>query len=86
MTTIARCVDDKMQQRCNDNKTMGTVRPAGRIQHCRHRSSRHIGVGVKGSQGGGIRRKSWGSIACTTHGGVRVTVFFLTTRCGWFNA
>ncbi len=86
MTTIARCVDVEMRRRRNDDETMGTVRPAGQIRRCRHRSSRRIGVGVEGSQGGGIGRESWGSIARTTHGGVRVTVFFLTTRCGWFNA
>ncbi len=86
MTTIAHCVDNEMRQRCNDDKTMGTVWPARQIRRPRHRSSRSIGVGVKGSQEGGIGRESWGSIARTTHGGVRVTVFFSTRQCGWFNA
>ena len=29
MTTIARCVDDDVRQKCNDDETMGTIRPAG---------------------------------------------------------
>ena len=49
--TIGRCVDDKMQQ-CNDNETMGTAQPAGRIRRLRQRVVGRIGVGVKGSQGG----------------------------------
>ncbi len=68
MTTIARCVDDKMQRRCNNDETMGTAQPAGRIRRRRHHSSRRIGVGVKWSQGGGVGRESWGRIARTTHG------------------
>ncbi len=52
MTTIARCVDDEMRRRCNDDETMGTAQPAGGIRRRRHHSSRRIGVGVKGSQGG----------------------------------
>ncbi len=53
MTTIARCVDDEMRRRCNDDKTMGTAQPAGRIRRRRHHRSRRIGVGEMGSQGGG---------------------------------
>ncbi len=52
MTTIARCIDNEMQQRCNDDETMGTAQPAGRIRRRPHHSSCRIGVGVKGSQGG----------------------------------
>ncbi len=55
MTTIARCIDDKMRRRCNDYDTMGTAQPAGWIRRRRHHSSRRKGVGVKGSQGGGRR-------------------------------
>ncbi len=50
---------------------MGTrIRPR---QHC---VVGRIGVGNEGGQGGGVGRESWGSIAYTTHGGVKVTVFF----------
>ncbi len=52
MTTIAHCVNNKMQRRCNNDKTMGTAQPAERIRRRRHHSSRRIGVGVKGSPGG----------------------------------
>ncbi len=81
MTTIAPRADDKMQRQCNDDETMGTAEPAGRIRRRQHRFVGRIGVGNEGGQGGGARRESWGSIAYTTHGGVRVTGFFLTTRC-----
>ena len=60
MTTIARCVDDEMRRRRNDDKTMGTAQPAGRIRRRRHHSSRRRGVGVKGSQGGGCREGELG--------------------------
>ncbi len=86
MTTIARWVNDKMGRQCNDDKTMGTALPAGRIQRRQHCVVGRIGVGNEGGQGGGAGRESWGSIAHTTHGGVRVTVFFLTTRCACLHA
>ncbi len=76
MTTIARCVDNKMRRQRNGDETMGTAQPAGWIRRCQHHSSRRIGVGVKGSQGGGVGRESWRRIARTTHGGVRVNGFF----------
>jgi hypothetical protein len=82
MTTIGRCVEDKMRQQRNDDEKMGTAQPAGRIRRRRCNGSCRIGVGVKGSQEGGIGRKSWGSIAYQTHGGVRVTEFFFgDTTC-----
>ncbi len=56
MTTIARFVDNEMRRRHNDDKTMGTAQPAGQIRRRRHHISRRIGVGVKGSQGGGVGR------------------------------
>ncbi len=86
MTTIARCVDNEMRRRHNDDETMGTAQPTGRIRRRRHHSSRRIGVAIKGSQGGGVERESWGRIAHTTHGGVRVTGFFSTTRCACLHA
>ncbi len=86
MTTIARWVDDEMRRRRNNDETMGTAQPAGRIQCRRHHSSRRIGVGVKGSQGGGVGRESWGRIARTTHGRVRVTGFFPMMRCACLHA
>jgi hypothetical protein len=58
---------------------MGTAQPAGWIQRRQHRVVGCIGVGNEGGQGGGAGRESWGSIAYTTHGGVRVTGFFLTS-------
>ena len=58
MTTIARLVDDDVRRRRNDDETMGTVRPAGRIRRRRRNSARRIGVGVEGSQGGGVGRES----------------------------
>jgi hypothetical protein len=60
MTTIGRRVDDKMRQRCNNNETMGTAQPARWIRRRRCNGSRRIGVGVKGSQGGGVGRESRG--------------------------
>ncbi len=86
MTTIARCANDEMRRRRNDDQTMGTAQPTGRIRRRRHHSSRRIGVGVKGSQGGGVGRESLGRIARTTHGGVRVTGFFSTTLCACLHA
>ncbi len=86
MTTIARRVDNEMQRRRNDDKMIGTAQPAGRIQFRQHRVVGRIGVGNEGGQGGGAERESWGSIAYTTHGGVRVTGFFLTTRCACLHA
>ena len=53
MTTIGRRVDDKMRRRRKDDETMGTAQPAGWIRRRRCNGSRRIGVGVKGSQGGG---------------------------------
>ena len=43
-------------------------------------------LAMRGGRGGGIGRESWGSIAYTTHGGVRVTGFFSTTRCACLHA
>ena len=86
MTTIAHCVDDEMRRRRNDDETMGTVRPAGRILRCQHYIIGHMGVGDEGRQGRGIGRESWGSFAYTTHRGVGVTEFFLTTRCACLHA
>ncbi len=76
MTTIARRVNDGMQQRCNDDKLLGTAQPALWVQRRQHHVVGRIGVGNEGGQGGGTRRESWGSIANTTHGGVRDTGFF----------
>ncbi len=86
MTTIARRVDDEMRRRRNDDETMGTAQPAGRIRRRQHRVFGRIGVGNEGEQGRGAGRESWGSIAYTTHGGVRVTGFFSTTRCACLHA
>ena len=58
MTTIGCRVDDKMLRRRNDDETMGTAQPAGRIQRRRHRGVGLIGVGDKGRQGGGVGRES----------------------------
>ena len=55
MTTIGCRVDDKMRQRRNDDETMGTAQPAGRIQRRRHRVVGLRGVGDKGRLGGGHR-------------------------------
>ncbi len=52
MTTIAHCIDDEMRRRRNDDEMIGTAQPAGWIRRCRHDSSRRIGVGIMGSQGG----------------------------------
>ena len=52
MTTIARCIDDEMRRRRDDDETMGTVRPAGRIRRRRHRVVGRIGVDNEGGQGG----------------------------------
>ncbi len=76
MTTIARRVDDDVRRQRNDDKTMGTVRPAGLIWRRRRNGSRPIGVGNEGRQGGGIGRESWGRIVRTNHHGVRVTGFY----------
>ncbi len=48
MTTIARCIYDEMQQRRNDDDTMGTAQPAGRIQRRQQRVVGHISVGNEG--------------------------------------
>ena len=48
MTTIGRRVDNKMRRRRNDDETMGTAQPAGRIRRRRHRVVGPIGVGNKG--------------------------------------
>ncbi len=53
MTTIAHRVNDEMQRRCNEDKTMGTAQPAGRIQRRQHHIVGRIGVGNEGRQGGG---------------------------------
>ncbi len=71
MTTIVRRVDNEMRWQRNDDKTMGTAQPAGWIRCHQHRVVGCIGVGNEGGQGGGDGRESWGSIAYTTHGGVR---------------
>ena len=76
MTTIARRVDDDVRRGRNDDKTMATVRLAGRIRRHRRNGSRPIGVGDEGRQGGGVGRESWGRIVRTNHRGVRVTGFF----------
>jgi hypothetical protein len=61
---------------------MGTAQPAGRIRRRQHRVVGRIGVGNEGGQGGGTERESWGSIAYTTHGGIRVPrVFFDDAMC-----
>ena len=60
MTTIGRRVDNKMRRRRNDDETMGTAQPAGRIRRRRHRVVGPIGVGDEGRQGGGVGRESWG--------------------------
>jgi hypothetical protein len=77
MTTIARCVDDDVRRRRNDDETMGAVLPAGRIRRRRRNRNRLIGVGNEEGQGRGIRRESWRSILYTTHCVVRVMGFFL---------
>ncbi len=86
MTTIAHCVDNEMQRQCNDDKTMGTAQPAGWIRRHQDRVVGRIGVGNEEGQGGGAGRESWGSIAYTTHGGVKVTGFFSTTQCACLHA
>jgi hypothetical protein len=48
MTTIGRRVDNKMQRRRNNDETMGTAQPAGRIRRRRHRVVGPIGVGDEG--------------------------------------
>ena len=58
MTTIARRVDDDVRRRRNDDETIGTVRPTGRIRRRRHRGVGPIGVGDEGRQGGGVGRES----------------------------
>ena len=80
MTTIGRRVDDEMRRRRNNDKTMGTAQPAGRIRRRRCNGSRRIGVGVKGSQGGGAGREKWRNKNAQTHRAVGVTVFFIA-RC-----
>ena len=60
MTTIGRRVDNKMRQRRNDDETMGTAQPAGRIRRRRHRVVGPIGVGDEGRQGGGRREGELG--------------------------
>jgi hypothetical protein len=60
MTTIARCIDNEMRRRRNDDKTMGTAQPAGRIQRRQHRVVGRIGVGNEGGQGGGRREGELG--------------------------
>ena len=54
-TTIdARRIGDDVRQKRNDNKTMGTIRPAGRIRRRRHHFARLICVGDEGRQGGAL--------------------------------
>ena len=52
MTINARRDDDDVCQKHNDDKTMGTVWPALRIQRCQHYIVGHMGVGDEGRQGG----------------------------------
>jgi hypothetical protein len=54
VTTNVRRDDNDMCRQRNDDETMGTIQPAGQIQRRRHRSSRRIGVGVEGGQGGAL--------------------------------
>jgi hypothetical protein len=53
ITTIARCVEDDVQRRCNGDETVGTAQPAGQIRRCRCQVDARMCVGVEGSQGGG---------------------------------
>jgi len=53
MTINARRVDDDMRRKHNDDETMGTVRPAGRIRRHRRHVAHLICVGDGGRQGGG---------------------------------
>ena len=58
-TTIsARRVDDDVRRRRNNDETMATVRPAGRIRHCRRHVCRLMGSGDEGGQGGVAGRES----------------------------
>ncbi len=85
MTIIAHCVDDKVQrQQCND-RTMGTVQPAGQIQQCRCQVDARMCVGIEGRQGGKGGRTRRQCIFAHAHRAIGVTEFFLATRCGWFN-
>jgi len=59
-----------------DDESMGTVWPAGQIRHRQRHIARLICVLDEGHQGGGVGRVSWESFRNTTHGRVRVTVFF----------
>ncbi len=86
MTINARHDDEDVCRKHNDDETMGTVRPAGQIRRCQHYIVGHMGVGDEGRQGRVIGRESWGSFAYTTHRGVGVTEFFLTTRCACLQA
>ena len=52
MTIDARRIGDDVRQKCNDDKTMGTIRSAGRIRRRRHHFARLICVGDEGRQGG----------------------------------
>ncbi len=58
MTTNAHRVDDEKQRRRNDDETMGTAQPAGRIRRRQHRVVGRVGVGNEGGQGGGTGRES----------------------------
>ena len=53
MTINARRVDEDMHRKHNDDETMGTVRPAGRIRRCQRHVAHLICVGNEGRQGGG---------------------------------
>ncbi len=85
MTTIARCVDDKMRRRRNVDKTMGTAQPPGRIRRWRRHSLRRMGVGFKGRRGGMLGRAPGGGYGDTTHRAIGVTVFPTNTRCCSFD-
>ncbi len=62
MTTIGRCIGNKMRRWHNGDKTMGTAQPAGRIRRRRHRVVGCISVGDDGGQGGALGGRVGGEL------------------------
>ncbi len=60
MLTSGSHINDNVRQKHNSDELMGTIWPAGWIQHCRHFYACCIGVGNEGGQGGASRGRVGG--------------------------
>ena len=81
MTIDARRIDDNVRRKRNDDETMGTVRPAGRIRRRRRHFARLICVGDEGRQGGASGGRVGGVFGTLLMVELGSPVFFHNAMC-----